>query len=208
MLDKGDYAVIHDIVFQPNYPGYKPTIVESPDGDGVLDHGKRYAHIAYKYLAEYYDAGNKLILESYLNRAHNLALEAAYAMGVPEEYMPDINRGALRILEYPPGAVTNPHCDFNLFTLMMYRDQPEHFEYVSGEPSTQLQEINHQIHYGEITELLGLGYATRHKVTASDTTQHSIVYFNVPRWEVKLPDGRTVEEFIVERTARSRYNVD
>lgn len=38
-----DYSNLYDRVFQPDYPGYKPSVTEIPNGDGKADTEKRYA---------------------------------------------------------------------------------------------------------------------------------------------------------------------
>ena len=76
MFTEKDYSMLHDIVFEKNYPGYKPNVIESPNGDSKLDDKKRYSHVAMKYLKEY-DDSRKHLLESYLNIAHNKSLEVS-----------------------------------------------------------------------------------------------------------------------------------
>jgi hypothetical protein len=49
MFTEDEMSTLRNIVFQPQYPGYRPTIVESPNGDGKVDTEKRYAHVAPKY---------------------------------------------------------------------------------------------------------------------------------------------------------------
>jgi hypothetical protein len=205
-LSEADYNELYALVFTDNYPGYTPETIESPNGDGNLDSEKRYAHIALKYLDKLTDQALAEKLFNYLLRCHHMATAVAKEVGVDDAFLPDIRTGALRILDYPPGSVTHPHTDFNLFTLMMYRDNPEYFHYLDSEPEAQAQAMNHQIHMGEIYEKLGLGKATRHEVVASDKPQRSIVYFALPSHEAKLPDGQTVGEWLEERMSRSRYD--
>ena len=50
MFTESDYKLLHSLVFQPDYPGYRPTLIEAPNGDDKLDVGKRYAHVSTKYL--------------------------------------------------------------------------------------------------------------------------------------------------------------
>jgi len=71
-----------------------------------------------------------------------------------------------------------------------------------------LRSINPQAHMGELGEELGLGQATRHEVIVSDAPQYSVVYFAIPRWELVLPSGVTVKDWLNERMARSRSKFD
>jgi hypothetical protein len=213
MFNAHDYKILSDIVFHideegnPTYPGYRPNVVESPNGDKNWDTEKRYAHVATKYLEPY----NKVLM-GYLHRAHNKAMEVAIELGIPKEFWPDIRYGALRVLEYPPGAVTHPHKDFDLFTLMMYRNTPEDFKYLSGKDVflMEAQQLNDQIHFGEILETLIPAYkANEHEVVADifGRTQYSIVYFAIPDRAAVLPTGQTVGEWLEERLSRSRKQV-
>jgi hypothetical protein len=251
LFTASDYAKIHSIVFQPDYPGYKPNVIESPNGDGKLDTEKRYAHVAGKYLKEYTDHKpftskyvpgeleelaaheyskivrnkNSDILSAYLDKAHDLSLQIAISIGVPKPFWPDKRYGALRVLEYGPTAVTNPHTDFDLFTLSCYRNLPEYFKYmdlVNGKTtyddfvtlnrSSKLlktaQELNSQIHFGEILEVIDnkTFKANPHEVVASGGAwQYSAVYFAIPSHEAKLGNGLTIKEWLDERLSRSRY---
>lgn len=218
MFDAEDYIVISDIVFQKDYPGYNPTVIESPNGDKNWDADKRYAHVALKYLEEYQNFYEKVALQSYLYKANNKAIEIAVELGVPKEFWPDVRYGALRVLEYKPGAISNPHLDFDLFTLMCYRNIPECFEYtnlysrdsvgstIADIPLLTANELNKQIHFGEILEMIiPTHQATEHQVVADEhRTQYSIVYFSIPNHDLVLPNGTTVGAFIEERMGRSR----
>lgn len=204
MFSKDDYDRLHSLVFVDGYSGYTPAIAEIPNGDGVVDADKKYAHVAVKYLVT---DQQKTDLMPYLTQAHQLATAAAGLARVPEAFMPDINFGALRILDYPPGAVTAKHTDFDLFTLMMYRDQPDLFQ---DDPTTRslalsrIQLLNKQAHLGELAEILKLGQATPHQTVASTTQSGSIVYFAIPNHDAVLPGGQKVGDWITERKARSR----
>lgn len=215
-----NYSDLHRIVFTDGYPGYKPSVRELPNGDGKVDADKRYAHIAMKYLSDDVVSSRRdwAALVAALTEAHQLALKVATALCVPEAFMPSVQYSALRVLEYAPGAISNLHTDFDLFTLMMYRDQPDRFvtdEYdvratSSFEQTSALhcaRELNRQLHLGELAELLGLGTATPHEVIASKTRQCSIVYFAIPDHNAVLPGGLTVGAWIDERMARSRITV-
>ena len=215
MFTNSDYRTLSDIVFQDNYPGYRPNVVESPNGDGKWDNDKRYAHVAHKYLEEYKPEVDEMgqILDVYLNLANDRATDIAISLGVPKAFWPDVQYGALRILEYPQNAITNEHTDFDLFTLMCYRNIPEDFQYV-GEVGTGLEaanKLNQQIHFGEILELImpSAYQATPHKVVADPLfrAQYSIVYFSIPDHASVLPSGITVGGWIDERIERSRKEV-
>lgn len=237
MFTAKDYAMISNIVFQEDYPGYRPNVIESPDGDDKWDDKKRYAHVAEKYLREFRQQGvqgvegspgyetyaqhQANVLGDYLRQANEKAIEIAVELGVPKEFWPVEQYGALRILEYPPGAVTNPHYDFDLFTLMCYRNIPNDFKYIRMNDETcketpsdlvYANTLNQQIHFGEILELQmqGVYKATRHRVIADPESriQYSIVYFAIPDWETKLPDGQTVGEWLEERLKRSRKEAE
>jgi hypothetical protein len=189
-----DYEHMHQLVFMPDYPGYRPNVVESPNGDGKQDVEKRYAHIAVKYLDQYRNGWNRSWLLDYLHRAHQRALVVATELGVPEAYLPSLEYGALRVLEYPPNTGSHLHTDFDLFTLNLYRDV-----FNPG-----LGVVPMAIHMGEIGELVGLGNAFPHKVMPVSEPQRSIVYFAIPDHDAVLPGGLTVGQWISERVARSR----
>ena len=91
-------------------------------------------------------------------------------------------------------------------TMMLYRDQPDRFRYVDHPPPEEIRNLYPHIHYGELMQELGLAKAQRHEVAGSVTTQHSMVFFAIPNWELKLPDGTTVGAWLEERLSRSRYN--
>lgn len=203
VFNKNDYDTLHNLVFRSNYAGYKPTVIEIPNGDGKADVEKRYAHVAPKYFQT--DEERRQLMP-FLEIAHTQALMIAKALQLPPDYMPRIEYGALRILDYPPGAISNEHEDFDLFTLMCYRDQPDRF--VSREVDTPtlvtMRKYNAQAHLGQIGTDIGLGAATPHEVLASDTRQSSIVYFAIPDHNSILSHGITVRDWLNERMARSR----
>ena len=204
-VEAEDYEVLHSIVFQPDYLGYKPEVKEVPNGDGKVDLEKRYAHVADKYLAKMdHDLFSFRVLDDYLEAAHGLAIRVAKALGVPQEFLPLRSECALRVLEYPPGVGGHAHTDFDLFTLSLYRSEPARLVLVDGNnglaafglqgPPPALAEawiarenrlcaaraLNPGLHIGELGELIGLGEATRHHVEPSTETQYSIVYFALP----------------------------
>lgn len=198
------YSTLHEIVFSSNYPGYRPTVQEIPNGDGKVDADKRFAHIAEKYLKDYTDESAKKVLNAVLDEAHRMAIKVAIELGVPPEFMPVRAYSNMRVLEYPVGAVSNEHTDFDLFTLMFYRDVPECFVAAGAHLPQGVRNINEQCHLGEMAEIIGIGPATRHQVVAHNKPQHSIVYFAIPDHKAILPTGVTVGDWLVERMSRSR----
>lgn len=224
-MNAQNYEQLHSIVFrtgaagEPAYPGYKPEVRELPNGDGKVDSEKRYAHIASKYLRDFTSHGEKELCLALVD-AHKLALRVASELAVPFNFLPHIQFSALRVLEYPAGATSNLHTDFDLFTLMIYRDQPDcfvahdlretvrgdvvSFEKGAGDRLLAARKLNAQLHVGELGELIGLGPATPHEVIASSRPQHSIVYFAIPDHGAVLPTGQTVGDWLTERMSRSR----
>jgi hypothetical protein len=174
---------------------------------------KRYLHVAPKY-------GPPAWAMAYLARAHYEACRVAEALNVPAAYYPRVADGTLRVLEYPPGAGTVEHKDFNLFTIVLWRSTPEdleraHLDRLDGSPLAKAQALSPGLHIGELGELVGLGPATPHRVPPRSYAQKSIVYFAMPDHAAKLPPtrdthglkrgGPTVGQWLKERMARSRY---
>jgi hypothetical protein len=209
MFTKAEYDQIHALAFRPGYAGYKPDVVEIPNGDGKADAAKRYAHVAPKYFKTVQQWTD---FRPFMIHAHALALQVSDALNIPEKYRPSLEYSALRILEYPPGAISNVHEDFDLFTLMLYRDQPDRFSYARSygvhedlPPAlSRMQELNAQAHLGQLGTEIGLGPATPHGVLPSKTVQRSIVYFAIPDHAARLPSGITVREYLNDRMLRSR----
>jgi hypothetical protein len=214
MFTEDDYEKLHELVFRPDYSGYKPTVKEIPNGDGKVDAEKMFAHVAPKYFTT---DEQRHALMPFLERAHELAVEAGNLIELGPEFMPDIRYGALRILDYPPGAVSNLHEDFDLFTLMCFRDQPDRFKAhetaaaqdEAGQPRRldvidKIRTLNQQAHLGQLGAAIGLGSATPHEVLPSETRQRSIVYFAIPDHASALPSGTLVRDWLNERMARSR----
>lgn len=217
------------------YAGYRPDVQEAPNGDtrectacahpwsvvedcrackGTgrvpnVDAGKRYLHVAPKYNPPAWAV-------EYLARAHYEACRVAEALGVPDAYYPRVENGTLRVLEYPVGAGTAEHTDFNLFTALCYRSHPADLQRAGSllKQKHHLDHVSEGLHIGEIGELVGLGPATPHRVPARPYAQQSIVYFALPANGAVLPGpdgtrhrppyGPTVAEWLAERIARSR----
>jgi hypothetical protein len=179
---------------------------------------KRYLHVAPKHNPPAWAM-------AYLARAHYEACRVAEALNVPAAYYPRVADGTLRVLEYPPGAGTVEHKDFDLFTIVLWRSTPDDLERHPGEvrdwskaigtSRDAAEAISPGLHIGELGELVGLGPATPHRVPARPYAQKSIVYFAMPDHGARLPHtidahglkrGRpTVGQWLKERIARSRY---
>lgn len=180
------------------YAGYKPDVLEAPNGDGKIDATKRYLHVALKYDPPDW-------ARWYLARAHFEACRIAEAIGVPAEFYPKVENGTLRVLEYPAGAGSAEHTDFDLFTVHCYRSTPEDFVIVDGpKRPTQATDIDPQVHFGDIGQEIGLGPATRHGVPERPYPQKAIVYFAMPANGARMPDGSRAIDWIADRYARSR----
>lgn len=212
-----DYESLAAVVFRPDYPGNATArgVVEAPNGDpAARDTGKRYAHVAEKYLdkmPEYHQKWSqqsdaKVLLGFLLKafwRAHDVALE----LGVPKAFMPSFEHGALRVLEYPPGAGSAPHTDVGLLTLNLYRDQPDKLlTYATGVHDAWSSVGVPEFHLGRLAREIGIGAAAPHMVTASDTAQHSIVYFAVPNHDAMLPSGQRLGNWLDREMAKMRYD--
>jgi hypothetical protein len=193
LFTAADYRQLHAIVFREDYPGYRPTVIEAPNGDPTArDTGKRYSHVAVKYVDKFKDGWARSVLLDYLWRAHNRATDVAEALGVRPAFMPSFEHGALRVLEYPPMTTSALHTDFDLLTINCYRNMPN-----KGLGPDE-------VHMGELGELIGLGPARAHSVEPVADVQHSIVYFAIPNHEAVL-FGVAVGDWLKERIARSRY---
>jgi hypothetical protein len=203
MFTKDEYNKLNELVFRDDYSGYKPTVLEIPNGDSKVDAEKRYAHVATKYFTT---AQQRIDLMPFLQKAHKLAMDIAVAIRMPPEFHPQMEVSALRVLEYPPGAFSNEHCDFDLFTLSLYRDQPDRFvsKSMGNDTLRYVRYYNLQAHMGELGTEIGLGEATPHSVLPSETVQRSIVYFAIPAWDATLPSGVKVRDWLNSRMARSR----
>jgi hypothetical protein len=132
-----------------------------------------------------------------------------------------------------PGAGTAEHTDFDLFTIVCWRETPRDLERLDayeeggmGVYPERLDTVSPGLHIGEIGELVGIGPATPHRVPARPYVQRSIVAFAIPDHAARLPGttrkapfhtpghywtdlevdvpGPTVGEWLHERMARSR----
>lgn len=205
IFDTYDYKQLHTL-FASDYAGYKPNVLEAPNGDGKVDAQKRYLHVALKYNPPEWAL-------QYLARAHFEACRVAEAMGVPDAYYPRVENGTLRVLEYPAGAGSAEHTDFDLFTVHCYRSTPEDFvsEPLTGTTSVHFTShtrglaVNEGLHIGDIGAEIGLASkATRHHVPERHYSQQAIVYFAMPANGALMPNGVRAIDWIADRYARSR----
>ncbi len=191
-----DYQELYGLFNEPGYTGYKPEVLEAPNGDGNIDAKKRYLHVALKYNPPDWALW-------YLSRAHFEACRIAEAIGVPHEYYPKSENGTLRVLEYGPGAGSATHTDFDLFTVHCYRSHPEDFKRVTR-VDARAESIDPDVHYGDIAEAVGIGDATKHYVPERNYVQQAIVYFAMPANDAIMPNGMRAIDWIADRYSRSR----
>lgn len=192
-----------EYAFSDANPGWRPEIQESPNGDGVWDTNKRFAHIAPKY----FNAATPQFVRAAYEKQLGLARHACRLLRVPEAFYPGPDC-TLRVLDYPAGATTAPHTDFDLFTMRVWRDDANAFKYL-GDVGPNLVSITQRypgLHFGELlAEVSPKRFvATKHEVIASDEPQSSCVFFVMPDLDAVLPSGITVGEWVEERKARSR----
>lgn len=195
MIGAADYELIAGEVFREGFPGYRPNVVDVPGGDGKADHLKKLAHINVNTLG----ATRRIpYLRWVLEHLHHEALTVARRMGLPRAFYPVAETSALRVLYYPAGVGGHLHKDFDLFTLLVWRDTDD---LKSGGYAPK------GVHIGEITELLGCGRATPHWVNPGKTEQRSLVYAALPDFSLTLPNGQTVKEWWNARRLRSQVKV-
>jgi len=203
-LTEQQYETLAAFAFSSENPGYKPSVVEAPNGDNVWDENKRYAHLAPKYFEET-NVDHHEIKELY-EIARQTAEWVCKMIEIPQEFFPGRD-STLRVLHYPPGATTAPHTDFDLFTICMYRDDNNAFKYLDGEEDallTRARKFSPGIHFGELMTEINNAMATNHEVVGTERTQKSAVFFVVPEHSAVLPSGLTVGEWMAERKNRSR----
>ena len=211
MFSALDYAKLHEIVFRlhadgmPAYPGYRPQIVESPNGDGVKDTEKKYAHVSTKYLAEMCDGIEKDTLNYYHTRSFEESLRIALRLRIPPEFWPSYSHGALRVLEYPVGSGSAAHTDVSLLTVNLYRDQPNKLSTFAPGSGWTSSDTVPTYHLGRLGREVGAGTASPHMVIPSDTIQKSLVYFAVCDHGQTLPSGQNVGEWVSREMSKMRY---
>ena len=170
--------------FSSHNAGYRPDVLEVPHGDGRVDSGKRYAHVAPKY-------GMPRDVEWLWNLYLESSRELSMRMGVPKQYLPGAD-STLRCLRYDAGVGSEAHTDFCLLTLNVWRD--------CANPGLR----GFPFHTGELmTEITGRE-ADEHWVEPLESAQESIVFFAVPDHDAALPSGETVGDWMRERKSRSR----
>jgi hypothetical protein len=200
-MDQGELDRLFDFAFGPTNPGYRPQVVESPDGDGVWDAQKRFAHVAPKY-----GLGP---MHGLYERAFALARDVCIDLGIPPQFHPGPD-STIRVLDYPPGATTAPHADWNLLTLSLYRDTLDPFRYLSGESEPTLADARKVwpgIHFGYLmADITGIE-PTRHEVVATKERQRSVVFFVVPSHTAVLHCGLTVGAWLDDMKTRARKTV-
>lgn len=209
IFNQHDYAALHAAVFRPDYPGYRPNVIEAPNGDGRLDVHKRYAHVATKYLAQDTDEDRRALLKHYLDRAYAHALRVAFSLRVPRAFVPMIDACALRVLEYGPGVGSEIHTDVSMFTTMLYRDQPNRFRVHQDDhiDAVRAHAADPQMHFGRLGVQTGItARALAHWVEPADTSQRSIVFFALPNHAAVLPSGENVGAFVEREMAKMRYD--
>lgn len=215
IFSPSEFDGLRALAFAPDYAGYRPNVKEIPNGDGKVDAEKRFSHVASKYLRQ--DSDSRLWQALY--RCHDRAMQVAELLDLPKEWRPNLNASALRVLEYPPGAGSERHTDFDLFTLLAYRDPLEGLE-IEGDPVRQerdsvqsaLRQCAPGLHFGELAELLPVDpiCANPHSVDPMNRWQFSAVYFALPSHDLTLPNGLKVGPstepgtWLYERIARSR----
>lgn len=200
LFDRADYDHLASLFTLPGYKGYKPEVLEAPNGDGKVDVRKRYLHVALKYNPPQWAL-------YFLARAHFEACRIAEAIGVPEAYYPKVENGTLRVLDYPPEAGSAEHTDFDLFTVHCYRSTPRDFVKVRDDHTAKFclaESIDPDVHFGDIGAEVGLGPATRHMVPAREYSQQAIVYFAMPANDARMPTGERAIDWIADRYNRSR----
>lgn len=205
-----EYAYLVHLLFRDDWPGYTPDVVESPNGDGSRDDGKRYAHVNEEDLAAA-PAELSAAVRPLFDRARAKADIVAKDIGAP----PLGPKSTMRVLYYPPGAGSARHTDFDLFTIPLFRDPVKGFEFlpyelqgaaanISGTASTRRRKRHPGMHMGELWSKIKGDYACPHRVRPLDVEQRSIVFFAMPELSLELPSGSTVGEWLEERIARSR----
>lgn len=196
-----DYQRITEFCWRYDYNGYKPEVVELPNGDGVADTGKRYAHLALKYNLDLHP-----VLEAYFWRgmAEAAGVWAAHSrLGLGTRFSDaalDPSACALRVLEYPPGTGSAAHTDFDIFTVNLWRSHPDLLRTPHGDVGP--------VHFGELYNDFARHVTTpdTHWVDPHPTEyQYSLVFFALPSHDSVISStGQRVGDWLQERIARSR----
>lgn len=210
-LRQEDYDYLAAAMFNPSWPGYRPDVAEAHPLTGVVDRGKRYAHLHAKYLArapENYPRSTHMTLETLLMLCTGEARQVAFRLGLPKRLWPDPRYSTVRIIEYPPMVGSGEHTDQDLFTIHLWRD-PNPGGFVRTGPGAEgvseaLDKAYPGLHLGEMAEVAFLGIATPHLVQPLLRAQRSIVFFAIPDLEAELLPGLKVGPWLEKRMARAR----
>lgn len=174
--------------FSPANAGYRPNLREIPNGDGKVDHGKRFAHVNPHRYRHSPDLTTFYAQE--LAHARDLATRLDLPTPGPDS--------TLRFLEYPSGVGGERHTDFSMFTRSVYQSGPGLV--VEGPPS-----LEPLLHIGELAELINPELkAAPHYVVPGPMLRRSIVFFAMPPFDHILPCRTAVGVWVAERKARSR----
>ncbi len=170
--------------FSNGYAGYRPQVVEAPDGK-TLDLQKKYLHIAHKYK-----------MDEFQNQCFNEAFEIAQNN---VSIILDPKACALRILEYKPGVNGAGHTDFDLLTINLWRSHLDRMVCLTSEGL---------VHWGELAEDFLGKKPDYHEVLAHpDEIQKSIVFFALPSHQELLQNGETVGQWLERRISKARYTI-
>jgi hypothetical protein len=186
---------LFDFAFSSDNPGYRQGSVEIPHGNGRADAVKRYAHVGPRY-----GVIKSELAQSWFNRFFEVLDGIAQAHRLPRL---DPTESALRCLEYPAHTGGEPHTDFCLMTLNVWRSH-------SGAVVTLFpdgtEEAATRYHFGELSPLLGGPAADLHYIEARPEVQRSIVFFGLPARDTRLSTGETCGEWLdrVKPNRRSR----
>lgn len=211
MFTASTYRQLHGVVFNEaeRWPGYRPEVVELPNGDGRADMQKRYAHIKHEHFDQA-RPGNQYAYHAFQS-AYWRACDVAIRLGIPRQFWPVAQACALRVLEYPPGVGGERHTDFDLFTLNLYRSDGGACMHAETPVRRDHRDVPKGVHLGEIYDLIFPPTvtdpelcATSHQIVPSDVAQYSIVFFALPSPAAVLPGGLKVGDWLAERYARSR----
>jgi hypothetical protein len=137
---------------------------------------------------------------TYFQEAYEEACRVCSELDVPWHLMPYKDSCCMRILDYPEGAGSAEHTDFDFLTIQLYRDHLAGFVR-TGTVEQSDESISSGIHFGEMAEVAGFRKAMPHYIKCGMPRQKSIVFFVLPN-----PDSAliTAGEWLKERYARSR----
>ena len=176
-----DYEIIRSIVHAEGFPGFRL-------GRTHLDLSSTRKYVTDFWLdgvASYSAPGVCVeLLFKYLTQAHGLAIQVSDKLDLPAECKPSIEYSHIRLIDYPPGSGTTPHCDRSMFTINLYRNM-DVVRSISGRH--ELADDYPGLMMGTMRRKIGLGEATKHEIPAADKSQHTILYFAIPDLSVWIP---------------------